>query len=139
MSVPARKASMPAPSPRRAPAPARAPARTPSAPPVSRPAPSRRRRPAFHPGFLFFSTALITVLVTGVVMLNVLLAQQAFQVRTLRGNVTDLRAKGVELTDRVATLSAPGRIQTWANAHGMVTPPDVFVLPVPGSTGGGHP
>lgn len=79
------------------------------------------------------------MLVTGVVVLNVLLAQQAFQVRTLRGHITDLQGKGIELTDRVATLSAPRRIQTWANAHGMLTPPDVFVLPVPGAGSGGHP
>ena len=78
-------------------------------------------------------------LVTGVVVLNVLLAQQALQVRTLSGHITELQGKGVEMTDRVASLSAPGRIQMWATAHGMVTPPDVFVLPVPGAGGGGHP
>jgi len=135
MSVPAPKVRLPAPAPQRAPAPAR----TPSRPPVSRTVPSRRSRPAFHPGFLFFSTAVVTILVTGVVVLNVLLAQQAFQVRTLRGHITELQGKGVEMTDRVASLSAPGRIQMWATAHGMVTPPDVFVLPVPGAGGGGHP
>lgn len=87
---------------------------------------------------MFFATAVVTILVTGVVVVNVLLAQQAFQVRTLRAQITGLQVRGVELTDQVAALSAPGRIQTWANAHGMVTPPDYFVLPVWGG-GGTHP
>jgi hypothetical protein len=81
----------------------------------------------------------VTVLVTVVVVLNVLLAQQAFQVRTLRQSITELQGNSVALTERVAALSAPGRVQAWALAHGMVTPPDVFVLPVQGGTGGGHP
>ena len=141
MSVPARRASTPAPLRRPAPrplAPRHAPPRTPTRTPVSRPAPNRQRRPAFHPGFLFFSTALVTFLVTGVVVLNVLLAQQAFQVRTLLGTITDLQAGQVALTEHVASLSAPGRVQAWASAHGMVTPPDVIVLPVPGTKSGGH-
>jgi cell division protein FtsL len=85
----------------------------------------------------------ITVVVTGVVVLNVLLAQQAFQVRTLHEEIDGLRGKQVDLTEHVAALSAPGRIQTWATDHGMVTPPDVFVLAIPGTSGaaaaGGRP
>jgi cell division protein FtsL len=85
----------------------------------------------------------ITLVVTGVVVLNVLLAQQAFQVRTLREEITGLRSKQVDLIEHVAALSAPGRIQTWATDHGMVTPPDTFVLAIPGTSGaaasGGHP
>ena len=134
MSVPARKASFPAPAPRRVPTPARAPARAPVAPG----APARRSRPAFHPGFLFFATAVVTILVTGVVVVNVLLAQQAFEVRTLRGHVVEQQIKSVALTDHVAARSAPGRIQAWATAHGMVAPPDVIVLAVPGADGA-HP
>ncbi len=135
MSVPARSA--PAPAPRRAPAPA--PGRAPTAP-AARPEPRRQRRPAFHPGFLFFSAAVVTALVTGVVVLNVLLAQQAFQVRTLRDNISVLQANRVGLTEHLAALSAPGRIQTWAIARGMVTPPDVIVLTVPGMNARvGHP
>lgn len=134
MSVPARKASLPAPTPRRALTPARAPAKAPVAPR----APVRRSRPAFHPGFLFFATAVVTILVTGVVVVNVLLAQQAFEVRTLRGHLTELQIKSVALTDHVASGSAPGRIQAWAIAHGMVAPPDVIVLPVRAADGA-HP
>lgn len=134
MSVPARRASAPAPSPTPRPAPRPTP-RTPK--PVSTPAIQRQRRPAFHPGFLLFATVVLTLLVTGVVVLNVLLAQQAFQVRTLRASITSQQSKGVTLTERVAALSAPDRVQEWAVAHGMVTPPDVFVLPVRGASGGG--
>ena len=68
--------------------------------------------------------------------MNVLLAQQAFQVRTLRDNISALQANRVGLTEHLAALSAPGRIQAWAIARGMVTPPDVIVLPVPGMNAG---
>lgn len=138
MSVPARESRhVPAPAPRRAPV------SHPRLRPAPRLTPQRKRRPAFHPGFLFFSTVVITLVVTGVVVLNVLLAQQAFQVRTLREEITGLRGKQVDLIEHAAALSAPGRIQTWATDHGMVTPPDTFVLAIPGTSGaaasGGHP
>ncbi|MEP7059857.1 MAG: hypothetical protein ABI828_03925 [Actinomycetota bacterium] len=136
MSVPARKADhASAPAPRQVPgrAPRRAPA--PVVRPAARPVSERRRRPAFHPGFLFFSAAVVTAVVTGIVVLNVLLAQQAFQVRTLRQDISSLRGTKTDLTEHVAALSSPGRIQAWAMEHGMVTPPDVFVLAVPGNSG----
>ncbi len=75
----------------------------------------------------------MTALVIGVVALNAVLAQQSFRIRTLQQDVTTLSGQQVDLTDQVASLSAPGRVADWALANGFVVPTSApQVLRVPG-------
>jgi hypothetical protein len=77
----------------------------------------------------------VTVLIVGVVTLNALLAQAAFQMRAEQDRVQTLQRETVRLTDEAARLSSPGVVATWARQHDMVTPApgEVHILRVPGS------
>ena len=60
----------------------------------------------------------------GVVSLNALAAQAAFQARSLEHEVTELSLRHDELTAEVAALSAPGRVRRVAREElGMVPAP----------------
>jgi hypothetical protein len=84
---------------------------------------------------MVLSSAVIAVLVVGVVTLTALLAQTAFHLRETQGRLGGLEERQVMLTDQVAHLSSPGAVAKWARQHDMVMPAagDVHILPVPGS------
>jgi hypothetical protein len=75
------------------------------------------------------------VLIVGVVTLNALLAQAAFQMRTAQDRIATLHRDAETLTDEAARLSSPVVVATWARRHDMVTPApgEVHILRVPGS------
>jgi hypothetical protein len=84
---------------------------------------------------MVFTGLVATVLIVGVVTLNALLAQAAFQMRSAQDRVETLQRDSVRLTDESARLSSPAVIATWARRHEMVTPApgEVHILRVPGS------
>jgi hypothetical protein len=77
----------------------------------------------------------VTVLIVGVVTLNALLAQAAFQMQASQDRVQTLQRETVRLTDEAARRSSPVVVATWARRHDMVTPApgEVHILRVPGS------
>ena len=136
MSVPARKIerapTLPAPTPpihRRPASPSRTTAARPrtSSPPRLR----RRARRGLHPTFMVFASAVIIVLVVGVVALNALFAQTAFAVHSMQTRLTDLSEQHDVLATEEARLSSPGRIAAWAERYQMVLPDNVVILRVP--------
>ena len=132
MSVPARKVSIPpAAHPDHAPRSPRLPHAPEGATPLDRI--RSRRRP--HPGFSAFAGIVVTAVIVGVVALNALLAQTAFQMRTAQARLDDLRREQIGLTDEAARLSSPVLVARWARRHEMVTPAPgaVHILRVPGT------
>ncbi len=83
-------------------------------------------------GFGLFASALIGLLILGVVTMNALLAQSSFRIDDLTQRIGDLSQQYLQLTRLQATLSAPGRIAAWAHRHGMRLPDDIHILHVPG-------
>ena len=136
MSVPARKVDTD-PGLRRRPSPAQrrpaSPARTAAARPRTSIPPQdiRRARRGLHPRFLVFASAVIILLVVGVVALNALFAQSAFAVHSMQLRVTELGEQHDVLAMKAAELSSPSRIATWAELSQMVLPDNVVILRVP--------
>jgi len=91
---------------------------------------SRRRR-QHHLGFALFASVLVSAMVFGIVVLNVLLAQQSFRIDEAERRLEVLGTEHLELVREQATLSAPGRIAAWANRHGMRLPDDIRILRAP--------
>lgn len=90
-----------------------------------------RRRPSHHLGFTVFAGVLVGALVLGIVVLNVLLAQQSFRLVEAERRIETLGREHLELVREQATLSAPGRIAAWASRHGMRLPDDIRILRAP--------
>ncbi|HYX79272.1 MAG TPA: hypothetical protein VE976_01555 [Actinomycetota bacterium] len=82
-------------------------------------------------GFVVVASAVVGSLLIGVVSLNVLAAQVSFHVDAAERRVADLSSERVDLVRREATLSAPGRIASWAARHGMRLPDDIRSLHAP--------
>lgn len=144
MSVPARKVDtdpgfrrQPSPTQRRPASPARTAAARPrtSIPPQD----IRRARRGLHPRFLVFASAVIILLVVGVVALNALFAQSAFAVHSMQLRVTELGEQHDVLAMKAAELSSPSRIATWAELSQMVLPDNVVILRVPRLGRAGRP
>ena len=133
MSAPARELA--APSPRRRPS--RRPATAPSPVPRRAPVPARSgagraaKDRTHHVGFALFAGALVGSMVFGIVVLNVLLAQQSFRIDAAERRLEALAVEHLELVEEQATLSAPGRIAAWASRHGMRLPDDIRILRAP--------
>jgi hypothetical protein len=70
-------------------------------------------------------------MVLGVVILNVLLAQQSFRIDEAERRLEVLDRDHLELVRDQATLSAPDRIAAWAGRHGMRLPDDIRILRAP--------
>lgn len=102
--------------------------------PSSRPAPSpsvrrsssapgarsrRRTRRSLHPGFAALTAVLVTVALVSLVSLQAMLSQSSFHTAELQTRIADLSDRYAVLTGEAAKLSAPGRIESWATAHGM--------------------
>ena len=139
MSLPAREAERwapPAPQPiRRAVAPARAPATRPPIP--NPPHPPRRARRGHHPAFWVFTAVVVSAMVVGIVSLNAMRIDAAYETRLVTEQVRLLTDERRTLVNDVARLSSPSRIGTWARARGLVSPAagDVVILQVPGTSG----
>ena len=135
MSAPARRIERQA-VPRRAHAPVRRrpaprpaiPARRPVAP-ARRSAGTRPRR--HHLGFAILASAIVGSMMFAIVILHVLLAQQSFRIDETQRRIQTLSAVHLDLARTQATLSAPGRIATWATRHGMRLPDSIRILRAP--------
>jgi hypothetical protein len=66
-----------------------------------------------------------------IVVLHVLLAQQAFRIDAAEQRIQTLSAAHLDLLQKQATLSAPGRISSWATRHGMRLPDSIRILRAP--------
>jgi cell division protein FtsL len=77
-----------------------------------------------HPGFALLTAGLVTIALVGLVSLQAMLAQTSFHTAELQAQIADLSGRYGALTSDEAKLSAPGRVQSWALAHGM-RPADV--------------
>jgi cell division protein FtsL len=89
---------------------------------VARSTPRARR--SVHPRFAVLSALVVTLALVGLVSLQAVLAQSSFHAAELQAHITDLSGRYGVLTSEEAKLSAPGRVQSWALAHGM-RPADV--------------
>jgi cell division protein FtsL len=114
----------------RRPAPARPafPARRPVAP-TRRSAGTRPRR--HHLGFAILASAIVGSMMFAIVILHVLLAQQSFRIDETQRRIQTLSTVHLDLARSQATLSAPGRIATWATRHGMRLPDSIRILRAP--------
>jgi cell division protein FtsL len=70
-------------------------------------------------------------MVVGIVSVSALLVQGSFRVEDLRERISALQEDREVLTEDVAELSSPTRVQAWARQAGMVRPENVVVLQVP--------
>ena len=68
----------------------------------------------------------------GIVVLNALLAQTAVRIDQADRRIEALSQERLALVREQATLSAPGRIASWASRHGMRLPDDIRILHAPG-------
>ena len=143
MSLPAREAEQwetaPQPIYRRAVAPARAPATRPPIP--NPPHPHRRARRGHHPAFWVFTAVVVSAMVVGLVSLNAMRIDAAYETRLVTEQVRLLADERRTLVNDVARLSSPSRIGAWARARGLVSPAagDVVILQVPGTSGSTEP
>jgi len=67
----------------------------------------------------------------GIVVLNALLAQTAVRIDQADRRIEALSQERLALVREQATLSAPGRIASWASRHGMRLPDDIRILRAP--------
>ncbi len=96
--------------------------------------------------FWLLAAALVSAMVMGLVAVSALSVQTTYHGQVFRQEVSDLSSQQIELTDRVAALSAPERVAARARADGMQVPGpgDTVVLRVPGvaapaTSGAGNP
>jgi cell division protein FtsL len=80
---------------------------------------------------MVFASAVIVVLVVGVVAVNALFAQTAFAVHSMQTHLIELSEQHDVLATEEARLSSPGRIAEWAQRYRMVLPDNVVILRVP--------
>ena len=97
------------------------------------PATRRTRRRRHHAGFAVFASAVVGLMVLGIVSLNALLAQTSFRIDEAERRIEELTAEHVDLVREQASLSAPGRIAAWARRNGMRLPDDIRSLHASGA------
>jgi hypothetical protein len=147
MSAPARRIERTPPPRHRAPQRARstaAPTRrsTPAKPTPAKPTPAKRLAPArglarprrvkrHHLGFAVLASVIVGAMLFAIVVLHVLLAQQAFRIDAAQERIATLSADHLDLLRTQATLSAPDRIASWATRHGMRLPDSIRILRAP--------
>jgi len=102
-----------------------APTRSPGRPSTAAPRIRRRKHAA---GFAALATAVVGLMVLGIVTLNALLAQTSFRVDEVERRIDELSQEHLELVREQAQLSAPGRIAEWARRNGMRLPDDIRSL-----------
>jgi hypothetical protein len=132
VSLPARETERWAPPPRR-----RAPALRPAARPPfpGPPHPGRRARRGPSPAFSVLTLVVVSVLVVGLVALNAMRIDAAYETRSLTERIGLLSDARETLVNDVARLSSPSRIGAWALDRGFVHPAPgaVVILQVPGT------
>ena len=84
-----------------------------------------------HLGFAVLASAIVCSMLFAIVVLHVLLAQQAFRIDAAERRVHMLSTEHLVLLQKQATLSAPGRISSWATRHGMRLPDSIRILRAP--------
>ena len=84
-----------------------------------------------HLGFAVLASAIVGSMLFAIVVLHVLLAQQAFRIDAAERRVHTLSTEHLVLLQKQATLSAPGRISSWATRHGMRLPDSIRILRAP--------
>ena len=84
-----------------------------------------------HLGFVVLASAIVGSMLFAIVVLHVLLAQQAFRIDAAERRVQALSTDHLVLLQKQATLSAPGRISSWATRHGMRLPDSIRILHAP--------
>jgi cell division protein FtsL len=94
----------------------------------------RLERHGLHLTFWLFSAAVASSLVVGVVALSAELVQAQYAMRAEQQKSAALQVSHGSLVDEVAQLSSPARVAAWARGHGMVTPTNVVILRIPGTT-----
>jgi cell division protein FtsL len=91
--------------------------------------------------FWVFTAVVVSAMVVGLVSLNAMRIDAAYETRLFTEQVRLLTDERRTLVNDVARLSSPSRIGTWARARGLVSPAagDVVILQVPGTSGSsGH-
>jgi len=82
--------------------------------------------------FVVFASAVVGLMILGLVALNAVLAQASFKVDDLQAKVTRLSQVNQERSLAAARLASPARIATEARNIGLVLPQDgIQVLHVP--------
>jgi cell division protein FtsL len=103
--------------------------------PAARRAARRRAARGSHAGsrvaFVVLFSAVVGLMVLGLVSLNALLAQASFRIDDLSNRMHRLEGDHLELVSEQARLSAPGRIADWARRNGMRLPDDIRLLHAP--------
>ena len=134
MSVPIRSATGPAPRP--APRPASRPVDTRErhlrALPEVREAPRVRR--AGRGAFALVVTGLLVAGLVGMLLINTLLAQGAFQITALRSAQSSLLEQEQQLAQNIAEQAAPANLTVRARALGMVPVRTAVFLQLPDGT-----
>lgn len=102
----------------------------------SRPAPGKvvrtsQRMPRVQVRFAAAASAVVAAFVFGLVLLHVLLAQSAFRLQGLQGQVAREESRYREMRYRVATEEAPSRIAGAASGIGLVVPQEQRYLVAP--------
>jgi cell division protein FtsL len=88
--------------------------------------PAQRRRLAFF----VVASALVGLMVFGVVSLQALVSQTSFRMQELTSESASLRASYGQLKLEVAELSAPERIVAEARRLGLIVPDEVHAIRV---------
>lgn len=77
------------------------------------------------------SSAIVATMLFAIVVLHVLVAQRSFRIDAAEQRIQTLSTAHLDLLRTQATLSAPGRIATWATRHGMRLPDSIRILRAP--------
>lgn len=80
---------------------------------------------------MLLAGVLVGSMLFAIVVLHVLLAQQSFRIEAAQRRIQTLSTEQLDLVRTQATLSAPGRIATWATRHGMRLPDSIRILRAP--------
>jgi cell division protein FtsL len=91
-----------------------------------------------HLPFWGFGLLVVAVLAVGLVCLNALRVDAAYEAHVLRERVGLMLEERGTLVRDVARLSSPSRVGDWATGHGLVHPEPgaIVILQVPGDGDG---
>ncbi|QSB03904.1 hypothetical protein [Natronoglycomyces albus] len=104
--------------------------------------PQRRREPAVapdpialpKPAFVSAMLALVAAGILGLLLLNTVINENAFQLQEMRQEQTVLNQTEESLTNELAQLNAPGNLQAAADEMGMEEPEEISFLHLPDGT-----
>lgn len=109
--------------------------------PKARPKPSKRPVPAApapvalpKPAFISAMLGLVAIGILGLLLLNTVINENAFQLQEMRQEQTVLNQSEESLTNELAQLNAPGNLQAAAEEMGMEEPDEITFLHLPDGT-----